>query len=198
MRSYRESQPEAVQVLTAMVSHGEEEVCLLVKDSIADLLLSLDTGQMEARLIWTGLRALAERCVLWIDQRQLKGVESGGVAKEVKEEETCADVGVAKEEERRDVGIKAIAEYFQEYHERKEREREAGNEAGSEPLPEEEMKEGEEESYSTPKLPAPEQACVDVLRRCVHHMANQDPGVRLVVLETMQHCMKALRHDKVS
>ncbi len=120
----------------------------------------------------------------------------------VKEPDTNP-VGVVKEVEPPEIqpkGIEAIAEYFLQYHKTKKEEREVGGEEEEEGRrgAEESEEEGGEEQYSQERtLPATEQVCVEVMRRCAHYLAHDKPAVRLVVMETLRHCMEALKHDKV-
>ena len=101
---------------------------------------------------------------------------------------------------RASVGIQAIADFFLKYHQDKDRDKEQEEEGGG---PERDVGEGggdqeEQGDYSGERvLSAAEQMSVDIMQRCVHHMAHHTPGVRLVVMETLQYCMEALRHDKV-
>ena len=190
--SHSTTQPEAVQVLRAVVSHGKEEVCLLVRDSIEDLLLCLDTKQLDPHLVWVGLRTVSENCERWIDERKLKEerVEplSKGRDKSVEVEDEVT--GPAEPS----VGIEAIAKFFRDYHKDKESKL-AEEEEGKEEV--EDDTDGEERYSSKLKLPAAEEVCVEILHRCVHHMAHHNSTVRMVVMDTIQHCFKGLRHDKV-
>ena len=47
------------------------------------------------------------------------------------------------------------------------------------------------------KLPPHHQAAVDVLQRCVPFLSSPSPSLRLTVLDTAEHCITALRTDKV-
>lgn len=180
-------------MLCAVVQHGKEGVCAMVRDCIQDLLTSLDTRQVEAGLVWAGLRSLAKSCECFAANRSAKesdtqsGQEPGG-----EEGEGTEPV----EGERRQVGIEAIADYFLQYHRAKGEEE--GEESRGVVGEESEGVEEEEEPYSQERtLPAVEQVCVEVMRRCGHHMSHDQPTVRLVVMETLEHCMRALGHDKV-
>lgn len=192
----------AVRVLCAVVQHGEEGACALVRGCIQDLLTSLDTKQVEAGLVWAGLRSLAKSCECLVASRTAKenvametnveSVDSG------KDGNNPGGVVTAETElvegERRQIGIESIADFFLQYHKAKgEEEAESGCVVGAE-------SEGvaEESSYSQERpLPVMEQVCVEVMRRCGHHMSHDQPAIRLVVMETLQHCMRALGHDKV-
>lgn len=173
----------AIRVLGAVVQHGEEGVCAMVRDCIDDLLTSLDTKQVDAALVWAGLRTLARSCECFVSSRNVTvGMDTKpvGVVKEEQEEN-----GV----ERQEVGIEGIADYFMQYHKTKE-ETEGKEEAVGGVA--------EEEPYSQEQpLPAVEQVCVEVMRRCGHHMSHDQPNIRLVVMDTLQHCMRALRHNEV-
>lgn len=182
----------AVRVLGAVVQHGEEEVCAMVRDSIDDLLTSLDTRQADPTVVWAGLRTLARSCERFVSSRcaneQVGGeTKSGGMVR-------GEEVGVIMEEEDKGkVGIETIADYFLQYHKTKE-------EAGQEEEPEEGEESGDmEEPYSQEErtLPVVEQVCVEVMRRCGHHMSHDQPDVRLVVMDTLQHCLKSLCRDTV-
>lgn len=190
----------AVRVLGAVVQHGEEGVCGMVRDCIDDLLTSLDTRQADATSVWLGLRTLAKSCECFVSSRCAKALETEpvGVVKGaetnpvgvVKGVETNP-VGVVSEESTKEqVGIEAIADYFLHYHKTKEEE-------GQEVESEEGVESGEEPYPQDRPLPVVEQVCVEVMRRCGHHMSHDQPGIRLVVMETLQHCMKALSHDEV-
>ncbi len=203
LRYMSSNQSEAIQVLRGVVSHGEEGVCLLVRDSMRDLLLSLDTNQLEPQLVWVGLRTLAENCKRWVTTRDSKGGGAVGTEKGVESEDHPTSKnskgrvveGVAKGVEskndpREDIGIEAIAQYFHQYHQEKEEgleEEEGGGVMDEEGCCYEDK----------PRLPV-EQVCVDIMRRCVHHMSHPISAVRLVVMETLQYCMTALQHDQVS
>ena len=177
-------------MLGAVVQHGEEGVCAMVRDCIDDLLTSLDTRQADPTVVWAGLRTLAKSCECFVSSRCANDGESksGGV---VRGEE--GSVGVVEEEEERNgpVGIEAIAEFFLQHHKAKEG------------VGQEEEPEGEgdmvEEPYSQEErtLPAVEQVCIEVMRRCGHHMSHDQPDVRLVVMDTLQHCLRTLSHNKV-
>ena len=179
---------EAIQVLGAVMSHGNEEVCHLMKDCIQDLLVALDTRQLAPPLVWAGLQTLARSCGCWISRRERVEREGPvGVVSAAEEEEEAGD--------REDVGIEAIAEYFLQYHKNRDQEAEGGGVGQEE---EQGAGQQEEESYSQDcPLPAVEQLCVEVMRRCGHHMSHDSPSVRLVVMETLEYCMQALQHEKV-
>lgn len=187
---------EAIQVLGAVMRHGSEEVCRMMKDCVNELLVFLDTRQLPPPLVWAGLQTLAESCECWISKRkQVECEEPGGVVRG----------GVVAKEERdtevKQVGIQAIADYFLQYHEQKKKqeEEEVGLTEGAGSSEEGGVEEDEEEPYSQERpLPAVEQICVEMMRRCGHHMSHDNPNVRMVVMETLQHCMKALRHEKAS
>ncbi len=183
---------EAIQVLGAVMRHGEESVCGMVRVTVSQLLLSLDTRQLGPALVWEGLCTLAHSCKCWLSNQEGgvgKGEESEGVAKGREEEEEEED-GV-----KGGVGIQAIADFFLKYHRQKEREEEEDGEGGGAQA----TTAGEEqEDYSQERtLSAAEQVSVDIIQRCRHHMAHDTPTVRMVVMETLEHCMEALRHDKV-
>lgn len=181
---------EAIQVLGAVTRHGNEEVCHMMKDCVDELLVSLDTRQLPANLVWAGLQTLAESCEHWISKRKkVEHEQPGGVVQEGVAADEDGDPEVKK------VGIQAIADYFLEYHKQKDKQ-EQEEWAG---LTEEQANEEEEESYARDRpLPAAEQICVEMMRRCCHHLSHDTPNIRMVVMETLQHCMKALRHDTVS
>ena len=206
---------EAIQVLGAVMSHGEEGVCGMVRVTVSQLLFSLDPGQLDPASLWEGLRTLSHSCRRWLASREQTGsVVSEGVAKrEVADAECVVSEGVAdaggvvseggkrggevtseaEDGEKRDVGIRAIADFFLHYHKEKEEEGEAqGGEVQGEGA------QAEDEDYSGNRtLSAAEQITVDIMQRCAHHMAHHAPRVRLIVMETLQHCMVALSHDKV-
>lgn len=205
---------EAIQVLCAVMSHGDEGVCPMIKGCVNELLLSLDTKQLAPALVWTGICTLSKSCEHWISKRGVKeqpvgvaeGVEPGGKKEEVKDGSSEGKVG-----------LQAIADYFLKYHKEKEQEGEGGGaeveeegggaevegERGGAEVEEEggraevvEEEEGEDYSQERP-LPAVEQVSVELMRRCGHHMSHDNPSIRLVVMETLQHCMKTLKDEKV-
>jgi hypothetical protein len=166
----------------------------MVRDCIDDLLTSLDTRQAGAATVWAGLRTVAKSCECFIRGRSSVGTENKSVGVVGGEESVAVGVVKTRGEEasaEEKVGIEAIADYFLNYHKTKEREGPAEGE-------ESEVMADDEELYSQErKLPAVEQVCVEVMRRCGHHMSHDQPDVQLVVMDTLQHCMKALSGDKV-
>ena len=198
-KAHHHLQPRALQVLRAVLSHGEEGVCLLVQDSLKNLFISLDTKELDPRLVWVGLRTLSQSCERWVSTRTVaeeeeERVESVGVVQDATSDKELSRDELLGDEPRDRVGIEAIGEYFRQYHKAKEAER-AEDEEKERPGGEDE---GDEVYYKEEKLPAVEQVCVQVLERCVHHLANPDPNTRLLILESMEHSMKALKHKKVS
>ena len=200
---------QAIQVLQSVVSHGNEEVCLLIKDVLDELLLSLDLGQLEAELVWEGLDVVANNCARWVDQRNSDGsggedggegvveVTGGGMADKERDIEDMGDTHNNCEEHKKGVELEAIGRYFMNYHKEKARkEEEEESEGVTDGCGD---KEGpEEEPYSAEqKLPCCESVCVEVLRRSVHHMSHPVVMVRLKVLAAVEHCLRALRQHKV-
>lgn len=189
----------AIQVFGALVSHGEEALCPLLKDTINELLLSLDTRQFDPLLVWEGLRMLARSCDNWVSKRTMKeaprGVVNGVEQKDVAKGTDPGSVGLETVEKdggkKEKMTLQAIADYFLQYHRAKEEEGEGYSHEG-EDNPEEEPHYSQER-----QLPAVELMCVEVMRRCGHHMSHDESGIKLVVMETLLHCMKALRHDQV-
>lgn len=182
---------EAIQVLGAVMRHGDEGVCPMMKDCVNELLVSLDTRQLAPPLVWAGLQMLAESCECWVSKREVgEEPKVTGVGPSVEEEE-------AKDEPReKEVGIQAIADFFLQYHQNKDKDMEREESVGG---VEEEEEAAGEDSYSQERpLPAVEQVCVELMRRCGHHMSHDNPHVRLVVLGTLQSCLKSLRHEEVS
>ena len=89
----------AIRVLQGVVSHGNEEVCLLVKDVLDELLLSLDLQQLEAWLVWEGLEVVAQSCGRWVRQREAGETEADARKGKADHKEETGDM---KGEERKD------------------------------------------------------------------------------------------------
>ncbi len=193
----------AVKVLQSVASHGDEEVCLLIKDVLDELLLSLDLQQLEAGLVWEGLSTVSQSCARWVELRTAGSGKDGG-GRDVMSDEVPSDGSIVEddsEEEKveieassdKGVSLEAIGHFFMKYHKDKaaREERDLGGMA-------EEGEGSEGGAYSKEKeLPCSESICVEVLRRCVHHMSHPVAMVRMKVLASMQHSIKALQSHKV-
>ena len=177
-------------MLGAVMRHGEETVSGMVRVIISDLLVSLDTRQLNPTLVWEGLRTIARSCKCWLSTAK-KAEE------QVVKEEREVEIDTEEADMKGSVGIGAIADFFRQYHRDKEKAELEGG--GAEAMQDQQDRDQlEEEDYSGQRtLSAPEQVSVDIMQRCAHHMAHDSPRVRLVVMETLQHCMEALSHDKV-
>jgi len=211
----------AVRALQGVVSYGDEEVCLLVKDVLDELLLSLDLQQLEAGLVWEGLEVVAQSCTRWVGQREgERGVagtservadtrnsgDKDNISETLKnnEEKFCgkkegSNTAMGEGHQGKDTqgkeGLEAIGRYFMDYHKEKSRKgaEDVKGESGGD-----EGEEPEVESYTTePQLSCCERVAVEILHRSVHYMSHPVAAVRLKVLTAVQGCLRTLQSHKV-
>ena len=196
---------------------SDESVLLLIQDSIDELLLSLDVRQIDASLIWPVLRTLAQSCERWRLPPNIRtsspapsSFNSGhGTLTEVSREEgvpshvTNCDESTSHVTDH--VTPEAVEEFFLQYHREKQRQEEEeklGDFSESElNQNEREQDEGAEEKdpYNQRKQLSPlSRTIVELMQRCGHHMSAEPPPLRLIVLETLIHCLVALKHEQVS
>ena len=181
--------------------HRDKDVLPLIQDSVDELLLSLDIGQVDSGLIWPALQSLAESAEKWSTSDNTKSTnehQNGSPLNSGLTESLTAPNATSEDDDREHsehVTPETIEQFFIEYHKRKDQEE-------YEREKEEEKTENvsqEEESYSSNKPLTPVEHCaVQVIQRCVHHMSATVPQVRLAVLDSLKHCLVALHNNQVS
>ena len=207
---------------------SDETVLLLIQDSIDELLLSLDVRQIEPSLIWPVLRTLAWSCERWRSSSnvttspsapasssnsqgtltELSREKEGGASHVIDAESRVTDYGSdAASHETDHVTPEAVEEFFLQYHrEKQRREEERLGDLGESELNQSASKQdirggGDEEDdpYNQRKELSPlSHTAVELMQRCGHHMSVEPPPLRLVVLETLTHCILALQYEQVS
>jgi hypothetical protein len=157
------------------MDHGSEEVLPLMRDSIDELLLSLDLQLASNEGVWSVLRSLAAALHRWSPETVKKeGVETRGGG--------CHD-------DRRGCEDEDFSGYFKSLRRKREEEEVEVDEEG----------EGEtvEEGGAEPVLSPVEQAAVDILERCPHYLPSSSPSsssLPLTVLDCLHHCLHSLSH----
>ena len=101
----------------------------------------------------------------------------------------------------------AIEEFFLQYHREKQRQDDLGdlgdlgetevNAGGDDDIPEG-GEEGDDPYNQSKQLSPLSHTVVKVMQRCTHHLSGEPPQLRLTVLETLTHCLMALKHEQVS
>lgn len=196
---------------------------MLIQDSIDELLLSLDIRQIDRSHIWPVLRTLAQSCERWqmvsdtttfsptpASSRNTLTKTSGekeGVPSHV----TDIASHVTNDDDHDDVTShvtpEAVEEFFLQYHrEKQQREEERLGDLSEPELNQSEGEanvheagEKEEDPYNQRKELSPlSRTAVELMQRCGHHMSAEVPTLRLMVLETLTHCIHALKHEQVS
>ena len=197
---------------------------MLIQDSIDELLLSLDIGQIEPSLIWPVLRTIAQSCERWQtspnttlpparssdNQRlltELNREKEGGASHVIDVESHDDGASVTASHVTGHVTPEAVEEFFLQYHREKQYREKEGNLSDSSAskqdshggVDENEKDVEEEDPYNQRKELSPlSRTVVEVMQRCGHHMSMEPPTLRLVVMETLTHCMLALQHEQVS
>ena len=180
----------------------DEKVLLLIQDSIDELLLLLDVQQVDLSLAWPVLKTLAQSCQRW---RLTSNITSSSVpASSCDDSGTKVEVDIDKAPSHvtDHVTPEAIEEFFLQYHREKQRQETLGDISDAELNTNEEhdVEEGErEDPYNQSKPLSPlSDTVVKVMQRCGHHMSGEPSQLRLVVMETLNHCLLALQHEEVS
>ena len=174
----------------------------LMRDSLDELLLSLDVGVADHTHIWPVLLTLSRSTRRWTTQDRAEPAASP--AREEEEEEGKAESrgeasrnSVVSEERTPHVSSEEIRQFFLDYHSRKQKveEEEEEEEEGVGVGVGEEEGEGGEGGEQQNKLSPSLQAAVDVLQRCSHFLATTSS---LLVLEALEHCLVTLSCDQVT
>lgn len=209
-----------------MCYFSDEGVLLLIQDSIDELLLSLDTRQIEPSLIWPVLRTLAQSCERWrtvptpptsppppagSSDTQGRRTESsrekeGGASHMINTESHVTNYDSdAASHVTGHVTPEAVEEFFLQYHKEKRRREDEGELSESERDQSTTKRDShgdggdEEDPYNQRRELSPlSRTSVEVMQRCSHHMSAEDPTLRLVVLDTLTHCILSLQHEQVS
>ena len=203
---------------------SDESVLLLIQDSIDELLLSLDIRQIEPSLIWPVLRTLAQSCERWqtppnITTSSPAPASSGNTLTESSREKEGVPSHVTDvashvtniddpDDAASHVTPEAVEEFFLQYHQEKQhREEERLGDLSESELNQSEGEQDihgrgeaeEDDPYDQRKELSPlSRTAVELMQRCGHHMSVELPTLRLVVLETLTHCILALKHKLVS
>ena len=100
----------------------------------------------------------------------------------------------------------AIEEFFLHYHREKQHRDELGelgdlgetdvNAGGEQEIPEG-GEEGDDPYNQSKQLSPLSHTVVEVMQRCAHYLSGEPPQLRLTVLETLTHCLVALKHEQV-
>ncbi len=162
-------------------------------DSVDELLLSLDLRE-DPSLLWPTLLSLTKATSRWaepVPHRKCKktvpvrGEREGGEGDHRKE-----SLG-----KRLHATPEEVRAYFLDYHRRQDKELLIEDGEGEVGEVAEEEEEGEIYSQ-TKRLPPVQQAAVDVLQRCTHHLSLPSPSLRLTVLDSMGNCLRALEANE--
>ena len=103
----------------------------------------------------------------------------------------------------------AVEEFFLQYHRKKQRQEEerfadlSDSELYESENEQDRDREGEnakeEDPYDQRKELSPlHRTVVELMHRCGHHMSAEHSSLRLIVLDTLTHCLLALKHQQVS
>ena len=209
-----------ISVLYSLFS--DETVLLLIQDSIDELLLSLDVHQIDPSFIWPVLRTLANSCEIWRAQSKVSSpphVSSDSCSDQLVEVNRMKEDPPSHVADHMTPGLEdshtshvtdhvtpeAIEEFFLQYHREKELREEHGDlddlgdtGIGVEGDQGNEQGEEEEDPYNQSKQLSPlSHTVVEVMQRCAHHMSMEPPRLRLIVLETLTHCLRALQYEQV-
>lgn len=187
--------------MTSFFFGSDESVLLLIQDSVDELLLSLDVRQIDPAFVWPALRTLAQSCQRW---RATSDVSSSPSTNSSSSHGLLTELSRAHDDVAGHVTDhvtpESIEEFFIQYHREKQSQAELGDlsEADMNTSEEQDIHE-EEDPYNQLKELSPlSHTVVEVMQRCGHHMSAESPQLRLVVMETLSHCLIALRHDQVS
>lgn len=185
----------SIKLLGPVFSPRDKDVLPLMKDSIDELLLSLDLREDPA-LLWPTFLILTMATSRWAGP-SLRDKDNRSAP--VEQGREGGESGEGCEEERSHVTPEEVQAFFLDYHQQKDRENLMVEEAEGEKDVNEEGGQEEEggELYSQTKYLSPElQAAVDVLQRCTHHLSVPSPSLRLTVLDALGHCLRALGTDE--
>ena len=164
-----------------------------MRDSLDELLFSLDARRQSPAHIWPTLHTMSDSCLRWSSSQPLLPPKDFSATKSEIEEILKSSFNRDAHPPQPHVSPDDIKKFFMDYHKRKEVE-EQGNK-------EEEVEGGvseEESPYSQKReLPPVTQAAVSVVQRCVHHLSSPTQQVQLLILEALANCILSLKHDQV-
>ena len=176
--------PEAPSVLKAVLLHGNARVLPLMQDSIDEVMFALDVHQEKEHAFWPILLALVKAIVKWFPNEE--------------QQPTCAPAPCAKSrpsvhssnESCYDASHDDVKEFFINYHKQKHQQE----------LQEDEDEMQEDSSTSDDKteqskkvLPGHYQAAIEVLKRCTYFVATNTLKTKLIVLDAIVLCLRALQ-----
>lgn len=194
------------EFLFHLMPSRDESVLPLIQDSIDELFLLLDVGQINRSHAWPVFRTLAQSCERW-----RKGSENASSTNSADSSRHC-ELQTESNEANDDspshmtdhvTTPEAIEEFFLKYHREKQRQDKLGD-LGESELNEQTIQDGTgegegEDPYNQSKQLSPlSHTVVEVMQRCAHHMSSDSAQLRVVVLETLSHCLVALQHEQVS
>ncbi|XP_069508490.1 TELO2-interacting protein 1 homolog [Ambystoma mexicanum] len=174
--------PHTPRVLEAMLKHSDATLLTLVDDVIQDVLSTLDQfHNQKAALFLDVLYSLLTALVKWFP------VVRKHANLQQKNEKCSISAAIYQKEE--------VKQFFLNYVEQKQtadgQVSDTNNEEIQPPPPEE--SEVDDNSPNTEKpLPVHIRIAEDVMKRCIHLLANQDLSVRLKVLDILELCVTVL------
>ncbi len=158
----------------------------LMRDSLDELLFSLDARRQSPTHIWPTLHSLSENCLRWSScQPLLPPTNSRNELENPSIKETDTPQAQTSPDD--------IKQFFLNYHRQKEANKNDSEES-------EEVGESEEDDpYMQKRELAPlTRAILSVMQRCAHHLSSPTQQVRLLALEALANAINALKYDQVS
>ena len=170
----------------------DEDVLPLMRDSLDELLFSLDARRQSPTHIWPTLHSLSESCLRWSCQPSVPPTNSRNekTGENILENSSTEETDTHQAQTSPD----DIKQFFFNYHKQKEADKNDDEES-------EEVERGESEEddpYMQKREVAPvTRAILSVMQRCTHHLSSPTQQVRLLALEALANAISALKHNQV-
>ena len=177
--------PEAPLVLKAVLLHGNARVLPLMQDSIDELMFALDVHQEKEHAFWPVLLALIKAIVKWFPNEE--------------QQSTCTPAACANSRpsvlsnSESDPSHVDVKEFFINYH--KQKQQPDVQEDGDDEMLEDNNSISDDSKTEQNKkvLPSHHQAAIEVLKRCTYFVATNTLKTKLIVLDAIVLCIRALQ-----
>ncbi len=160
-----------------------------MRDSLDELLFSLDARRQSPTHIWPTLHSLSENCLRWSSGQPSLPPTNSRNEKNILENLSIKETDTPQAQTSPD----DIKQFFFNYHRQKE-----ANKNDSEESEEEVGESEEDDPYMQKRELAPvTRAILSVMQRCAHHLSSPTQQVRLLALEALANAINALKYDQV-
>lgn len=183
--------PEATLALSALLQHGGTTVLPLVTDSVEELVFALDLYQEDqVELIWPVLQTTAEVVAAKVEEDSVPTVEATLDVSTGKEDPFTPSDAVAFFNNAVKLSIPAVSEDDSANAAQTE---DCTAQTDEEPVPD-----YIEEAKTKKQLPHHLRLAVTILDRAAHYLPSPSSAVRVTVLASIAHAVRALRFDQSS